>query len=233
MGTGKIRLMGLMLAFLIAGNVCAYASEGDTLRATMEKQQQAMRQKLKDYKDSIRNNMKIGAEKHQETLQKVKDCIGMKDALFVQSKNIKVAIKWGMADIEGSGRVASTRFFKETGVCIALTRQKSEFELKEEEMSKKERKKYRKSKEYEENWEAEWAFFYKIQNCIIAENIRFIETRDVEILKMWLAEESQNNYSADKIVPSYFEAGDRTFLISFEATTGIYTATSMPKTEDK
>jgi hypothetical protein len=199
----------------------------------MEKQQQEMRQKLKDYKDSIRNNMKIGAEKHQETLQKVKDCIGMKDALFVQSKNIKVAIKWGMADIEGSGRVASTRFFKETGVCIALTMPKSEFELKEVNMSKKERRKYSKSEEFKEKYKEREAIYVKIQNCTAAENIRFIETRDEEILKMWLNEESQNNYSADKIVPSYFEAGDRTFLISFEATTGIYTATSMPKTEDK
>jgi len=148
-------------------------------------------------------------ERQQEIFQEVKACMEMNDVRVIQSKKYDVVKLWGEKEVENE-RIISLSFNKETGVYVAMSQPNTRSPRFKKEI-KGEFKKERKSKE-----QPEWSvIFDKAQNCLARENMLAIETKDVDILQMWIKEDEEG----------------RNISINFNAETGIYTAVSTPKTD--
>ena len=145
-------------------------------------------------------------EKNQETVQNIKKCTGVEDIHVIQSKNFDVVMKWGTTEAEGGKRVTTMRLNKETGIYVAMSSPMNEAWNN---------KKSRKSKEFKEEDAENSAFFAKVQTCLAVEDIRIIETSDKEILEKWIQAEDESRYIST----------------NFNAETGIFTATSTPKSD--
>ena len=189
----KSNLIGLMLAFFMTSSVCIYAQEKvstevDTLL-------------LQQHADTL-------FQKNKEFLEKVKDCIGVEEACIIQSKNIKIVMEWGHSEIKNEDGFITMRLDKKTGVYVAISLPKSE-------TMQSASKKIRKSKEFKEERDARFAILDKVQSCFASENIRIIQAKDKDILKMWTEEELKDK--------------DRVVCVKFDKETGIYTLMSKSK----
>ena len=142
-------------------------------------------------------------ERQLEIFQEVKTCFEAKEVRVFQSKNDEVLWKWIEEEIERYNRHVTTHLNKETGVYVAMSLPKPNV---------KNEKKAMKSKEFQR---ANTALFDKVQTCLARENVFVIETKNVEILQMWLKEVEEG----------------RNISTNFNAETGVYTAVSSPKTD--
>ena len=149
-------------------------------------------------------------ERQQEIFQQVKTCFETENVRVIQSKNYDVIKEWWLSEAKNHQRMITLRLNKETGVYIAVSQpNKNSNQTKKE--RKQEFKEERKSKE-----KPEWSkILEKAETCLAKENILVIETKDAEILQMWIKEDEEGrNISTNK-----------------NETTGVYTAISSPKTD--
>jgi len=145
-------------------------------------------------------------ERQQEIFQEIKTCFGTENVRVIQTKNYEVAKAWADKEVENERRYAIMQINKATGVYVAVSIQnKSMGKIKG---------KQRKAA-FKERAETNSAIFEKVQTCLARENILAIETKDAEILQMWLKEDDEG----------------RNVSTNFDATTGVYTAVSSPKTD--
>ena len=202
MNVKRSKLVVLMLAFLITSGMCTYANGGDTIPQKILEKHQKMYQKAKNYMDSI-------FERHQEVFQKIKSCIGTEDIRIIQSKDFEIVQEWKGVEIDTEDRVVTMRFIKETGVYFAMSMPKSTDDDKE--IKKTGIEKIMTSEKFKEEQELRSALFAKIQSCLDTENVYIIETKNADVLGMWLkAEKDDGRYVSS----------------SPDKETGIYTAIS-------
>ena len=145
-------------------------------------------------------------ERQQEIFQEVKTCFETEDIRIVQTKKYEVALAWIDKEVEKERRYVINLPNKETGIYLAVSLPK----IKHSKESSKERKKTI----IKEQEQAELAFS-KVQNCLARENILVIETKDAEMLQMWIKEDEEG----------------RNVSTNFNEATGVYTAVSSPKTD--
>ena len=144
-------------------------------------------------------------ERQREILQNAKTCAGVEDIRIIQATNFDVVMKWTFAETENTNRISTIRLNKETGVYVAMSSPKPK---------NAESKKQRKSKEFKAEMAENSAVFDKVQICLATADIRVIETKDAEIMQLWIKAEDEN----------------RNISTYFNAETGVYTAVSSPKT---
>jgi len=97
----KNKLTVILLAFATISSVCVYANDG------------------KEGKDSIQENPDYQIDV-KEIIYKVKTCIGDTTIRIIQSKDINIALTWGVAEAEGGERAFTMSLNKETGVYLAI-----------------------------------------------------------------------------------------------------------------
>jgi uncharacterized protein (DUF2147 family) len=102
------------------------------------------------------------------------------------------------------------RLNEETGIYVAISLPKNKSRNAESKQSKKTIK-----KEMEVACSESSDVFEKAQRCLAVEDIRIIEAKDKEILEKWMKSEDDSRYVS----------------INFNEETGVYTATSTPKTD--
>ena len=168
----KSKLTGVMLAILIAGNVCTYAKgtkKGDTLS------------------DSCLNLLLEHPWDHQEIIANLKNCIAEDSIHLIASKDVKMVVRWGTTEAENGGRVVSMRLNKETGVCVAVSAPKHLLSPLPEMDSKNERKKITADccKELS-------VIFDKAASCLAMEDVHVIETTDIKTLMTWVKKEAKD-----------------------------------------
>ena len=134
-------------------------------------------------------------EKQFEILKKIKECIGIEDIRIIQTKNYKIIGEWAKAEAHDK-RTVTTHLNKKTGVYTSMSMPNGN--------------------------KAHQAIFHKVQNCLDAEDIRIIETKDNALLKSWTREELENK---DRIICV------RPYCAYPDKETGIKTAISSPKAE--
>ena len=104
-------------------------------------------------------------KKHEEIHKKIKDCIGIEDIRIIKTKSFDVLSAWIKSEIDTTHRNATLRYNKETDVYIGMSLPK-----------------------INENHQA---LFGKLQNCIEAEDVGIIETRDDEVIDLWIKTEGE------------------------------------------
>ena len=139
-------------------------------------------------------------ERQLEIFQEIKTGFEAEDVRVIQTKNPEVAKAWTENEWKNERIYTMVRIDKETGY-VGMSSPLP--------IGKK------KKKERKMAFEKHKMAFEKVQTCLARENIFAIETKDAEILQMWIKEDDDG----------------RNISTNFDATTGIYTAVSSPKTD--
>jgi len=136
-------------------------------------------------------------ERQQEIFQEIKTCFGTENVRVILTKSSEVAWKWADKERENVGMYSLGR--NEAGVYVGMS---SPLPIG-------------KKKERKIAFEKHKAVFEKVLTCLARETILAIETKDAEILQMWIKEDEEG----------------RNISTNFDAATGVYTAVSSPKTD--
>ena len=171
MTVNKGKLTAIMFVLAMISTVSAYAGEGsDTLSFSDE---------------------------HGKIMEKVKECIGLKDIRIVRTKDFEMMQKWVNAESRNKDRDVTQshdsttmgQVMKIGGVFLGISLPKSKVPKKTEE-----------SAEYQK---AQANMFHKIENCLAreAKDIRIVETKDKKIIDEWFnAEEKEDNDNIDMYI---------------------------------
>ena len=140
-------------------------------------------------------------ERQLEIFQEIKTCFEAEDVRVIKTKKYEVLQAWADKEWENERMYTLIRIGRDTNLFVGMSTPK---EIKKA-----------KGKQRKIAFEARAALFEKVQTCLARENILAIETKDAEILQMWIKEDDDG----------------RNISTNFDATTGVHTAVSSPKTD--